>query len=62
MLFMTILRVILVVLLCVPIGYLLLSYVDRLIVDLNKEQKEIQKRKNNEKRVVYNDRRSRWGR
>lgn len=62
MLFMTILRVILVVLLCVPIGYLLLSYVDRLIVDLNKEQKEIQKRKNDEKRVVYNDRRSRWGR
>lgn len=62
MIFMTILRVILVVLLCVPIGYLLLSYVDRLIVALNKEQKEIQKRKNDEKRVVYNDRRSRWGR
>lgn len=67
--FLMILKIILVVCICLPMAYLLLNFVVKFIDDLTVEQKElkkqmqIEKRKmENEKRVIYNDRGSRWSR
>lgn len=67
--FLMILRIILVICICLPMAYILLNFVVDFIDEITQQQKEIkrqmqiEKRKNeNEKRVIYNDRGSRWSR
>ena len=55
---MSVLRMILVILLCIPVGYLFLYLSDKLMDLLMADRRK----KKNEKRSVYNDRRSGWGR
>lgn len=55
---MSILRFIMVILICIPIGYMLLYLSVKLIDNLT----ETKRKNKDEKRSVYNDRRSGWGR
>lgn len=55
---MSILRFIMVILICIPMGYMLLYLSVKLIDNLT----ETKRKNKDEKRSVYNDRRSGWGR
>lgn len=55
---MFILKLILSLLLCVPIGYVLL----KLVHNLNGEFRKVKRKELNEKRSFYNGRGSRWSR
>ena len=65
MFIMSALRFIMVLLICVPIGYLLFMLAGDLADDFNKEQAEKKKMKRNidgRERSVHNGGRSRWSR